>query len=133
MVMIDTFLVANNTTITAKGDGDVIDISAASSRTFLVSLDIREIVEQEALDISVLGSADGTTWEAKPVLSFPQKFYRGESPMLLELEALPGIKFLRAHWEVNRWGRGPEQPMFVINLALKEVPADVLAEARSRK
>jgi hypothetical protein len=101
--MIDTYLVPNNTTITAKGDGEVVDVSGASSRTFLVTLDIREIVEQESLDISVLGSADGTTWEPKPVLSIPQKFYRGESPMLLELEARPEIKFLRAHWEVNRW------------------------------
>ena len=130
--MIDTYLVPNNTTITAKGDGEVVDVSGASSRTFLVTLDIREIVEQESLDISVLGSADGATWEPKPILSFPQKFYRGESPMLLELEARPEIKFLRAHWEVNRWGRGPEQPMFVIQVALKEVPAEVLAEARGR-
>jgi hypothetical protein len=131
--MIDTFLVANNTTITAKGDGDVIDVSGASSRTFLVTLEIREIVEQESLDVSVLGSADGTTWDPKPVLSFPQKFYRGDSPMLLELGSRPEIKFLRAHWEVNRWGRGPEQPMFVIQLGLKEVPKDVLAEARGRR
>src|SRR6185369_5686107 len=98
--MIDTYLVPNNTTITAKGDGEVVDVSGASSRTFLVTLDIREIVEQESLDISVLGSADGATWEPKPILSFPQKFYRGESPMLLELGAQPEIKFLRAHWEV---------------------------------
>ncbi len=131
--MIDTFLVANNTTITAKGDGGVIDVSGASSRIFLVTLEIREIVEQEALDLSILGSADGNTWEAKPVLSFPQKFYKGESPMLLDLGAQPEIKFLRAHWEVNRWGRGPEQPMFVVQVALKEVPAEILAEARSRR
>ena len=131
--MIDTFLIPNNTTITAKGDGEVIDVSGALSRTFLATLDIREVVEQESLDVSVFGSADGTTWEPKPVLSFPQKFYKGESPMLLDLEAVPEIKFLRAHWEVNRWGRGPEQPMFVVQVALKEVPVEILAEARGRR
>lgn len=130
--MIDTFLVAKNTTISAKGDGEVIDVSGASSRTFLITLDIREIVEQESLDFSVLGSADGTTWEPKAVLSFPQKFYKGESPMLMDLQERPEIKFVRAHWEVNRWGRGPEQPMFVFQAALREVPAEILAEARSR-
>jgi hypothetical protein len=81
----------------------------------------------------VFVSADGTTWEAKPVLSFQQQFYRGETPMLLELVAQPNVKFVRAHWEVNRWGRGPEQPMFVFQVGFKEVPADVLAEARGRR
>jgi hypothetical protein len=130
--MIDTYLVPQSTTVTAKGDGEATDVSSASSRTFLLTLNIVETVEQESLDVSVFGSADGTTWDAKPILSFAQKFYRGETPMLLELEGQPNVKFVRAHWEVNRWGRGPEQPMFVFQVGLKEVPADVLAEARGR-
>jgi hypothetical protein len=131
--MIDTYLVPQNTTVIAKGDGEAIDVSGASSRTFLLTLSVVETVEQESLDVSVFGSVDGATWEPKPVLSFPQKFYRGEAPMLLELEAQPAVRFVRAHWEVNRWGRGPEQPMFVFQVGLKEVPADVLAEARGRR
>jgi hypothetical protein len=131
--MIDTFLIPQNTTLTAKGDGDAIDINAASSRTFLVTLTIADIVEPESLEITVFGSTDGATWDPKPVLAFPQKFYRGESPMLLELESRPEIKFVRAHWEVNRWGRGPEQPLFVCQLVMKEVPADILTEARGRR
>lgn len=130
--MIDTYLVPQNTTVTAKGDGEAVDISSATSRTFLLNLSITEIVEQESLDLSVFASADGAAWEPKPLLSFPQKFYRGESPMLLSVEARPDVKFLRAHWEVNRWGRGPEQPMFVFDLGLKEVPIEILAEARGR-
>lgn len=131
--MIDTFLIPRNTTITAKGDSDAVDISATSGRTLLATLTISDIVEQESLEITVFGSADGATWDPKPVLAFPQKFYRGESPMLLELESRPEVKFVRAHWEVNRWGRGPEQPLFICELALKEVPADILAEARQRR
>ena len=131
--MIDTYLVPENTTVTAKGDGEAIDVSSASSRTFLLTLNVVETVEQESLDVSVFASADGTTWEAKPVLSFQQKFYRGETPMLLQLEGRPDVKFVRAHWEVNRWGRGPEQPMVVFQVGFKEVPADVLAEARGRR
>jgi hypothetical protein len=130
MVMMNTFLVSENTTVTAKGDGEVVDVSGASSRTFLLTLNVSETVEQESLDVSVFASADGTTWDAKPITSFPQKFYRGETPILLELETRPDVRFVRAHWEVNRWGRGPEQPMFVFQVGMKEVPTDVLAEAR---
>ncbi|MGE0407021.1 MAG: hypothetical protein AB7O65_12045, partial [Candidatus Korobacteraceae bacterium] len=70
-------------------------------------------------------SADGASWVDKPLLKFPQKFYRGEHPVLVEVS---GVKFLRAHWEVGRWGRGDETPRFEFGLQLREVPAEVLEE-----
>lgn len=130
--MIDTFLVAQKTAVQAKGDGPAVDVSAATGRMFLLTLEITEIVEQEALDISIYGSADGATWGAKPIVSFPQKFYRGEHPLLLDLSAQPEVKLVRAHWEVNRWGRGSETPKFEFQLGLKEIPADVLREVKAR-
>jgi len=127
--MIDTFLVPDKTVVTAKGDGPAVDVSGAAHRVFLLSLNITNVVEQESLDLSVHGSADGTAWGAKPLASFPQKFYRAEHPLLLDLSQHAELKFLRAHWEVNRWGRGTEIPMFEFHVTLKEVPSDVLKEA----
>jgi hypothetical protein len=127
--MIDTVLVPAHTVVAAKGDGPGVDVSAATNRVFLVSLDITKIIEQESLDVSVYGSADGATWSTKQLAAFPQKFYRGQSPLLLDLTAHPDVKFLRAHWEVARWGRGTETPMFEFGVTLKEVPADILKEA----
>jgi hypothetical protein len=127
--MIDTSLVPAHTVVSAKGDGSTIDVSAAASRVFLVTLAITKIIEQESLDLSVFGSADGTTWGAKSIAAFPQKFYCGESPLLLDLTAHADVKFVRAHWEVARWGRGTETPMFEFGAALKEVPANILKEA----
>ncbi len=126
--MIDTQLVAPNTTITAKGDGNPVPVDEAVSRVFLVLLNITSIIEQESIELSIFGSVDGQTWDPKPLLTFPQKFYRGETPLLLDLTAHSDIKALRAHWEVNRWGRGPEQPMFEIGVGLKEVPAEMLQQ-----
>jgi hypothetical protein len=126
--MIDTELVAK-TVANAKGDGPTVDVSGAAGRVFLVTLEITQIIEQESLDVSVYGSADGAAWGAKPVAAFPQKFYRGESPLLLDLTADPDAKFVRAHWDVARWGRGVETPMFEFGVRLKEIPADVLREA----
>jgi hypothetical protein len=68
-------------------------------------------------------------WEAKPIAAFAQKFYREEVPLLLNLSARPAMKFVRAHWEVNRWGRGSEIPMFEFCVKLREVPQEILAEA----
>jgi hypothetical protein len=126
---IDTLLVPEKTVINAKGDGVSLDISSAVSRVFLLTLDITNIIEQEALDVSIFGSADGATWGAKALSSFPQKFYRGQHPLLLDLTAHAEVKFIRAHWEVNRWGRGTETPMFEFDLSIREVPADILKEA----
>ena len=129
-------LVAAKTVVTAKGDGAVIDVSAATSRIFLLALDITNIIEQESLDVSVYGSADGTAWSPKPIVAFPQKFYREQSVLLLDLTAHPDVKFVRAHWDVARWGRGTETVMFEFGVTMREVPANILkeaaAEARAR-
>src|SRR6266536_3605596 len=127
--MMEAFLVPEKTVVNAKGDGPALDVSGASGRVFLLTLAITGIIEQESLDVSVFGSADGGAWAAKPVAAFPQKFYREEMPLLLDLTATPEVKFIRAHWEVARWGRGSETPMFEFSVSIKEVPADILKEA----
>lgn len=129
--MLDTYLVPEATTVTAKGDGSAVNLSGAGHRVFLLQLNITRILEQQALDVTIYGSADGATWGQKALLAFPQKFYRGEHPLLLDLAQQPEIKFLRAHWEVSRWGRGPETPMFQFQLRVREVPPEMLKEATS--
>ena len=130
--MIEAFLVPEKTLVTAKGDGPALDVSSGEGRIFLLTLDITDFVEQESLDVSVQGSADSMTWDPKPIVAFPQKFYREEIPLLLDLSGKPEVKFVRAHWEVNRWGRGPETPRFEFSVMMREVPQEILAEAAGR-
>jgi hypothetical protein len=130
--MMEAFLVPEKTVATAKGDGPAIDLGASSTRVFLLNLAITEIIEQEALDVSVHGSADGTTFDPKPIVAFPQKFYCGEYPLLVDVSAKPEVKAIRAHWEVNRWGRGTETPMFEFCVTVREVPQEILAAAGDR-
>jgi len=129
-------LVAGKTVVTAKGDGPSVDVGAAASRVFLLTLDITNIIEQESLDVSVFGSADGAAWSPKPIVAFPQKFYREQAVLLLDLTAHPDVKFVRAHWDVARWGRGTEAVMFEFGVTMREVPANILketaTEARAR-
>ena len=129
--MIDTTLVPSKTVVSAKGDGATVDVSNAGHRVFLLTLDITDIIEQESIDVSVFGSIDGAAWSPKSIASFPQKFYRGQQPLILNLNEHPDVKFLRAHWEVNRWGRGTETPMFEFGVTIKEIPSDLLREARA--
>ena len=129
--MLDTFLVPAKTIVSAKGDGPSVDAGSALNAVLLATLDITNIVEQESLDVSIYASADGTTWSTKPVVSFPQQFYRGQTPLLVDLSKHPDSKFLRAHWEVARWGRGSETPMFEFQVTIKQIPSELLHEARS--
>jgi hypothetical protein len=126
--MIDTVLVPR-AVVSAKGDGPAVDVTGAANRVFLLTLDITKIVEQESLEVGIFGSADGAAWTPKPLAEFPQKFYCGQSPLLLVLTTHPDVKFVRAHWEVARWGRGTEIPLFEFAVTVKEVPADILREA----
>jgi hypothetical protein len=129
--MIDAFLIAEKTVITAEGDSEPLDVSAAANPAFLATLTITKIVEQESFELSFFTSADGATWEAKPIASLPQKFYIGEYPLLVDLSKSDGANFVRAHWEVARWGRGPVTPNFEVSLRVREIPAELLQEARA--
>jgi hypothetical protein len=128
--MLDAFLVPEKTVVTAKGDSQPLDLGEAAGRVFLLTLSITSIIEQESIEVSVFTSADGTTWDAKPVASLPQRFYPGDYPLLVDLSSTPQAKFVRAHWEVVRWGRGGTKPKFELGLRLREVSAEALSEAR---
>jgi hypothetical protein len=116
-------LVAAGTRVENNGDGAAVNVGASATRTFLCTMFISDQVEQESLDVSIFGSADGETWPAKPLLKLPQRFYRGETRAVLELALRPEVKFIRAHWDLNRWGRVAPEKMFAFGLRLAEVPA----------
>ena len=128
--MADTVLVADKTVVSSKGDGPAVDIGVATNRVFLLTLDISDIIEQESFELSVFASGDGAAWDAKPFVTYPQEFYRGQYPLLLDLTAHPEVKFVRAHWDVARWGRGVETPMFEFGLRMKEIPPELLRQAQ---
>ena len=128
--MLDAFLVPEKTIVTAKGDSAAVDVSAANP-VFLVTLSITEVVEQESSRSRYLRQPTATTWEPKPVASFPQRFYIGEYPLLVDLSSAANAKFLRAHWEVSRWGRGSTTPKFEFALRLREVSREALLEAQT--
>jgi hypothetical protein len=116
-------LIPPNTKMESNGNGASFDISSSATRTFLCLLTVADQFEQESLDVSIYGSIDGATWTPKPLLKMPQQFYRGHTKMVLDLSLRPEIKFIRAKWELIRWGRGAPLPMFVAGLDLSEVPA----------
>jgi len=115
-------LIPQDTRMEANGEGTAFDISASATRTFLCRLVVTDQIEQESLDVSIWGSADGTTWTKKPLLKLPQQFYRGTTKMILDLSMRPETKFIRAGWELARWGRVAPTPMFAVGLELEEIP-----------
>lgn len=116
-------LIPAGTKVTKSGDGQKVDVSASTTRTFLVTLEILDQIEQESVDLSIFGSDDGENFGQKPLLKLPQRFYRGETRLVLDLSLRPEVKFIRARWDLNRWGRVAPEPMFVIGAHAEEIPA----------
>lgn len=98
--------------ITANGEGFPIAVGDSQFAVATLTLGVLESVEQQSIDVSVLRSTDGNTWDEKPILEFPQRFYAGTAAMTLDLRKHPGTAFLKARWTVNRWGRGSTTPCF---------------------
>ena len=109
--MLPNFLIPE-TVVREASMGPELSLSSTAGGLLLLTLGITRIIEQQSLDISVWGSADNADWGAKPLLSFPQKFYCGTYQLLLDLSQQPEIKYLRAKWQVSRWGRGDPKPLF---------------------
>jgi hypothetical protein len=115
-------LIPADTRLESNGDGAPLAIAETVSRTFFCTLTVTEQIEQESLDVSIWGSADSQDFGKRPLLKLPQQFYRGITKMVLDISLRPEVKFLRARWELNRWGRVAPTPMFVAGLELEEIP-----------
>src|SRR6266850_890680 len=115
-------LIPADTRMEASADGASFNISESATRTFLCRLTVTDQIEQESLDVSIWGSADGETWPKRPLLKLPQQFYRGTTKLVLDLSLRPEVKFIRARWDLNRWGRVAPTPMFVAGMVLVEIP-----------
>jgi hypothetical protein len=116
-------LIPPGTRLTAKGEGQPFDISSSQTRTFICSMEITDQMEQESVDISVWGSADGQEFGKMPLLKMPQRFYRGETRQVLDLSLKPEVRFIRARYDLTRWGRVAPHPMFVLGFQVSEIPA----------
>jgi hypothetical protein len=116
-------LIPQATLLQQAGSGAAVDIRDSATRTFFCVMMINDQIEQESVDVNIWGSADGENWGTHPILKLPQQFYRGETRAVLELALVPEVNFIRAGWEMKRWGRVAPLPMFVLGLHLAEIPA----------
>lgn len=102
-----------------NGESPPYELGELAGNSILLVLRVTNIIEQESLHVSVWGSGDGKEWGTKALFRFPQRFYRGITPAAIDLSQRPEIKFLKARWEVNRWGRGYPVPRFEFCLEIQ--------------
>lgn len=121
--MLPAFLIPE-TTVQENGEGPPIEV-VPQAGLLQLTLGITRIAEQESIDVSIWGSADGTDWGKTALTGFPQKFYCGTYTIMVDLNSRPEVKWLQVRWHVNRWGRGSLKPLFsfyVFAQAAKQVP-----------
>ena len=124
--MLPQFLLPE-TTVREAGTGAEIHLGDEPNETLIITLGITRIIEQESIDLSIWGSPDGADWGSKPLAAFPQKFYCGTYQLMLDLSDRLDVKFLRAKWQVNRWGKGDPKPLFAIYLFVQAMSRQMAA------
>ena len=124
--MLPEFLLPE-TTIREAGAGPAVSLGGNRGGALLLTLGITRIIEQECLDLAIWGSADGTDWGSKPLIAFPQKFYCGTYQLVLDLSEQLEVKYVRAQWQLNRWGKGESKPLFTLYLFVKDLQPETLA------
>lgn len=126
--MLQNFILPE-TVVREDGTGPQFDVGSSRGNTFVLTLGITRIIEQESLELSIWGSTDGNDWGSSPLISFPQKFYCGTYTLLLDLSRTPDITYLRPQWKVNRWGRGDSKPLFGLYVFAQEAEEPKYATA----
>jgi hypothetical protein len=109
----------------ADGTGPEIDLGSRRGKLLVLTLGITRILEQESLELSVWGSADGERWGSKPLAKFPPKFYCGLYSILLNLGSQNDVRFVRAQWTMSRWSKRESMPMFGFYVYAEESGARV--------
>jgi hypothetical protein len=117
--MLPNFLVPEMV-IREAGMSPSMAVGSGEGGLLLLTLGITRIIEQQSLDIAICGSPDNVDWSAKPILTFPQKFYCGTYQLILDLAQHPETMYLRAKWHVSRWGRGDPKPLFGVYLFVQD-------------
>jgi hypothetical protein len=125
--MLPQFLLPE-TTVRAAGQSPEFDLGVTQEGTLVLTMGITRIIEQESIDVSIWGSVDGADWGIKPLAAYPQKFYCGTYQILLDLEERP-VRYLRAKWQVNRWGKGDPKPLFAIYLFAQVLDGEMALHA----
>ncbi|MBL0161438.1 MAG: hypothetical protein IPP47_30840 [Bryobacterales bacterium] len=123
--MLPNFLLPDQV-VRQNGSGPAIDLGEQAGGVLAVTLGVNRIIEQESLDVSIWGSVDGQVWSDKPIAAFPQKFYCGTYSLLVDLTDQPDVRYLRADWKMNRWGRGEPTPLFGLYVFAEVVKQGVL-------
>jgi hypothetical protein len=127
MEVLPSFLIPE-AVIRDDGAGPPLALGEAKNKLLLLTLGITRIIEQESLEISVWGSADGVAWGAKPLASFPQKFNCGTYQLLVDLSDQPEVQYVCARYKVNRWGHTPAKPLFGVYLFVQETEPHAVAK-----
>ena len=126
--MIPNFLVPEQV-VREDGNGPVFDLGSERVSALALTFGITSVVEQESIDLAVYGSADGETFGPKPIAAFPQKFYCGTYSLYVDLSGCPDVRYIRAGWKMNRWGRGEPTPLFSLYVFAEPAAANVMVAA----
>jgi hypothetical protein len=102
------------TTVHANGESPAAALDPPRASRVIITFGITAVVEQEAILVSIHGSADGQSWQPSSLVAFPQKFYPGVASVVIDLDLHPDVNFIRAQWKVTRWGRGDKTPSFAM-------------------
>jgi len=124
--MLPEFLLTE-TTVREAGAGPEVALGENQGEMLVLTFGITRIIEQQSIDLSLWGSPDGVTWGAKPIATFPQKFYCGTYQIVADLSTHPDVKYIRVKWAVNRWGKGEPKPLFSCYVFVQALQRELVA------
>ena len=120
-------LLLAETEVSESGAGTAFDLGALRPDEMKITLGITATEREHSLELSILGSEDGTHWFYPPLGSFAQKFYCGTYNLLLDLRSRPDVRYVLPRWKLSRCGCSFTEPLFGLYVLAEPAEAAVSA------
>jgi len=101
------------------GVGPTMELGDLEGKLLVISLAINDVIEHEAIAISIWGSEHGSEWGMKPLLAIPEKSYCGVYSTFLNLAKHPEVHYLRAEWKMKRWDKRLSGFLFGLQISVR--------------
>jgi hypothetical protein len=115
------------TVVREDGYSPEIALEASMGRVLMLTLGITRVLERETLEVSIQGSRDGSMWQR--LAAFPKKSYCGTYSLLMDLTSQLEVRYLRIHWDVDRWDNAMQKPVFAFFVSGEQLRARVAGAA----
>lgn len=122
-----TLMIVPEELFRGNGYSPAVALDDLKGKSIQLTLSITRMMEEQTLEVLIWGSADGSHWLDRPIVTLPHRHYCGEYSYTVDLSRHPQVAYLRAEWRLRSWGHTTAYRLISFSLDAAECAEMVMA------